>query len=576
VAALVGYWLRTPPLAPVLKTVILPPEKTTFHVQGDVAGPAVLSRDGSRIAFVARAAGPGAIWVRSMHSLTAVKLEGTEGASFPFWSWDAKEIGYFAGGKLMRIPAIGGAPIVVADAPNGRGGSWGPDGTILFAPGVQTPISRTKASGGTPSTVTNIDRTKHTTHRWPVWLPDGKHFLYYATTHAGGDPGQSGIYYASLDGKTDRQLVATDGAGDYASGYLLFHSQVGLVAQRFEPGSGELSGEPMKVVERVQHDRGVWHSIFSVSQNGVIIFHEGAASATRTNLTWLDRSGKLINLIGEDSFNSPRISPDGKKIAVMIGDPSPDLWIVDLATGVRSRLTFLENAPLGSAPAWSPDGRWVTHGISAGARNSVNGIEIRDVAGGQSGSRNIIAAESDTVSRNPEFTPDGKTLLFMRQTGAGTGIYTIPADGKGSPMKILEPPNGADVQLFRLSPNGRWLAYASNETGQAELYITDFPRAAGKWQVSTNLGHYPAWRGDSKELFFLAGSDLAMHAVPIKETADGLELGKTERLFLQNFTGFGVPFDVTADGKRFLGVEIPNEESSPLIVVSNWLAEFQK
>jgi Tol biopolymer transport system component len=579
VAALVGYWLRKPPQVPVLKTVILPPEHTNFNVQGDVAGPAVLSRDGTRIAFVARASGPGAIWVRSMNSLAAVKLEGSEGASFPFWSWDAKDIGYFAGGKLMRIPAIGGAPIVIADAPNGRGGTWGPDGTILFASGVQTPITLVKASGGTPTAVTTVDRTQHTTHRWPVWMPDGKHFLYYATSHAGGDPGQSGIFYSSVDSKPNRMVVATDGAGEYASGYLLFHNQVGLVAQRFNPGSGELSGEPVKVVERVQHDRGVWHSIFSVSQTGVVIFHEGAAAATRTKLTWLDRSGRSLKLIGEDSFNSPRISPDGKKIAVMIGDPSPDLWTIDIASGVRSRLTFLENAnSLGYAPAWSPDGKWIARGIAPGVRSPVSGIEIRDAAGGQSGSRNLIAAEPGTASQSAEFTPDGKQLLFMRQTAASTGIYATSPDGKGSPTKILEPPNGTAVQLFRLSPNGRWLAYVSNETGQSELYITDFPRAAGKWQVSANLGNgtYPLWRGDSKELFFLAGSDLAVHAVPVNETPQGLELGQTERLFSQHFTGFGVPFDVTADGKRFLGIEIPNDEGSPLIVVSNWLAEVQK
>jgi serine/threonine protein kinase/Tol biopolymer transport system component len=575
-AGTIGYQMRTPPQVPVLKTMILPPEKTVFSIQGDIAGPAVISRDGARIAFVARSAGPAAVWVRSMDSLTAVKLEGTEGASFPFWSWDGKDVGYFTGDKLMRIPANGGAPIMVTNAANGRGASWGPDDTILFASGVQTPISRVKASGGTPTAITTLDKAQHTTHRWPVWLPDGKHFLYYATSHGSGDPNRFGIYYATLDGKMNRLLVATDGAGDYASGYLLFHNQVGLVAQHFDPGSGTLSGEPLKVVERVQHDRGVWHSVFSVSQNGVIVFHEGVAGATRTRLVWYDRAGKAIGQLGEDSYNSPRISPDGRRIGLMIGDPSPDLWTIDIATGVRNRLTFKQSAnALGSAPAWSPDGRWLARAISAGAAKSVNGIEICDAAGGQGGTRRIVA-ETGTASLNPQWTPDGKQLLFLRQTANGIGIYTVSADGNGPPIKILEPPNGASVQLIRLSPNGKWLAYVSNETGQVEVYITDFPNARSKWQVTTNLGHYPVWRGDGKELFFLTNSDLAVHSIPVKETADGIELGKTERLFEQHLTGFGEPYDVTADGKRFLGIEIPSEQSSPLIVNSNWLAEVQK
>jgi eukaryotic-like serine/threonine-protein kinase len=575
IAGFTGYRMRTPPQMPVMKTLILAPEKTTFNIQGDVAGPAVLSRDGTRIAFTARATGPAAIWVRSVNSLTAVKLDGTEGASFPFWSWDGKDIGYFAGAKLMRIPAIGGAPVVIANAQNGRGASWGPDDTILLAPGVQTPIFQVKASGGSATAVTSLDRQLHTTHRWPVWLPDGKHFLYYATSHGSGDPNKFGAYYASLDGKTNRLLVTSDGAADYASGYLLFHNQFGLVAQQFDPGNGTLSGEPRTIVERVQHDRGVWHSVFSVSQNGVIVFHEGASAATRSKLVWYDRTGKTVGQLGEDSFNSPRISPDGKRLAVMIGDPSPDLWTIDIASNVRNRLTFQQvNNALGSSPSWSPDGRRLARPFNSGARGSGNGIEIVDAAGGQ-GARRILA-ESGTTSQNPQYTPDGKQLVFLRQTGEGTGVYRVNADGTGKPEKVLEPPNGAAVQLIRLSPNGKWLAYVSNETGQVEVYITDFPDAHGKWQVTTNLGHYPVWRGDSKELFFLANSDLAVHAMLVKETADGIELGRAERLFEQHLSGFGEPYDVSADGKRFLGIEIPSEQASPLIVNSNWLAEMQK
>jgi Tol biopolymer transport system component len=561
----------------VLKTVILPPEKTNFIIQGDVAGAAVISRDGTRVAFVAQGHGPAAIWVRPVDSLSALRLDGTDGASFPFWSWDGKEIGYFAGGKLMRIAAIGGVPSIITDAPNGRGATWSPDNTILLSPGVQSPIFKVSARGGQQVPVTALDSTQHTTHRWPIALPDGKHFIYYATSHSGGDPSRFGIFYASLDGKTNRLLTQSHGAGEYASGYLLFHIQTRVVAQRFDPDTGELSGEPMKVVEGVQHDRGVWRSVFSASQTGLLVYHEGVTAALKTRLEWLDRTGKQIGVVGEEPYNSARISPDGKKIAVMIGDPSADLWTIDIASGIKSRLTFKEadgNA-LGYPAAWSPDGRWLVRSVTSKAGRSGNNLEIRSASGREEGKRQI-PAEPGTSSMNPQWTPDAKYILYLRQTPTGSGIYGVASDGNGAPFEVFTPPNGTAVVVFRIAPNGRWIAYVSNETGQLETYITSFPNPRGKWQISNNLASYPTWRGDSKELFFLASSDLSMHSVQISEGVDGIEIGKSERLFSQHFTGFGTPYDVTPDGKRFLGNTVPSQQSSPMIVVSDWLAAMEK
>jgi serine/threonine protein kinase len=575
ITAFAGYWFRPAATTQLIRSSVLPPEKAKFLSQGDNSGSAVLSRDGSQIVFVAtESTGSGKIWVRPLNATTAVRLEGTDGGSFPFWSWDGKEVGYFANGKLIRIPAGGGTPTTIAEAPNGRGASWGADDTILFAPNFQSPIYRVSAQGGTAVPVTTLDPAKHSTHRWPEWLPDGKHFLYYATTHTGGDPSLAGIYFASLDGKTNKLLLSSDGPGQYASGYLLYHTGNGVVAQRFDPASGTLSGDATKIAERVQQDRGVWRTSFSVAANGVMIYHEGGAAALKTQLSWIDRSGKVLSEIGSDTWQSPRISPDGKKIGVMIGDPQPDNWVVDSTTGTRTRLTFATGNRAGD-PSWSPDGKWLVMASPIPQAGYGNGLEILDVSG--AGAERKINIEPNANANAPQFTPDGKYIAYIQVTASRSSLCAVAADGSGKPFKIMDIPGALLAGLpFRIAPNGRWVAYTSNESGQSAVYVTSFPKAAGKWQISPNFGAYPTWRGDSKELYFLAGNDLAIHAVPVREIGNGIEVGKVQRLFSVALLGSGVPYDVSADGQRFLGVILTAPENGALTLVSDWKAELKK
>src|SRR5690348_15701801 len=339
--AIVGFTqLLRRPTPQVVHATILPPDKTVFFPLGDVAGPAVISPDGEKVAFVAKGAdGPQALWVRPLSSPTAQRLEGTEGAYFPFWSADSRFLGYFASGKVNKIAAAGGPTSALADAPNGRGGSWSKDDVIIYAPDFNSALMRVSSQGGNSQAATKMDLKQHTTHRWPWFLPDGKHFLYLATNHSGGVRELNGIYFASLDGKENRLVMASDSGGEYSNGYLLFHAQTSIMAQQFDPRSGSLSGDIVPVVDRVQYDGTVWHALFSASAANQLIYHVGAGNPG-SQLAWFDRSGKQIGTVGErGAFMDPRISPDGSKVAVAFDSPSQEIWVFDATRQIKTRLT---------------------------------------------------------------------------------------------------------------------------------------------------------------------------------------------------------------------------------------------
>jgi len=259
----------------------------------------VLSPQGDKLAFVAHSGESKLLWVRSLNGDIAKQLDGTLGAAHwaahwaahPFWSPDGRYIGFFAGGKLMKIPADGGPVVTLADAPNPRGGTWAVSDVILFAANYTGGLMKVNAQSGTAEPATTLDRTKHSTHRWPWFLPDGKHFLFLATSHTGGDPKQNGIYFGSLDNKETRLIVNADSAAQYASGYLLYRINTALVAHPFNPQSGILSGEATPLMNNLRDDVGVWRSIFSVSQNGLMTYEMGNGSAVKSQLMWFDRTG---------------------------------------------------------------------------------------------------------------------------------------------------------------------------------------------------------------------------------------------------------------------------------------------
>ena len=326
----------------VIRASIMPPPDAGFDFVGDFSGPPVLSPDGTRVAFAARTGKEGnSIWVRRLDSSVAEKLAGTDGAFAQFWSQDGKYLAFFANGKLRKISAGGGPATVLADAPNARGGAWSPNNVILYAPDYRDSLWKVNANGGTPERVTQLDLSKHSTHRWPTFLPDGKHFLFYATNHAGGRREDNGVYMGSLDGDATPLVLATDSSGLYSSGYLLYHQQNALVAQKFDPDRGTLSGDPTVVANDVQHDSGVFHTVASVADRGVLIYEPGSENGLGdTDLFWMDRSGKVLSRVGERAgFRGGRLSHDGKRFAVALGNPKSDIWVLDLEHGSRARLT---------------------------------------------------------------------------------------------------------------------------------------------------------------------------------------------------------------------------------------------
>ncbi len=291
-----------------IRAVIDPPEKTTFNLTGDSAGPPVLSPDGASIAFAATGAdGKTALWVRPTNALEAHALPGTEGAIFPFWSPDSRSLGFFAESKLKTIDLDVGSAQVVCDVPLGRGGAWGPGGVILFSPAPSAPLMRVSASGGTPVAITKVDTALHTSHRWPFFLPDGKHFLYIALHHDPSKSANNTLYYASLDGRENRPLFRSQSNAVYASGFLLFGRGDQLIAQPFNPSTGTLSGEPQNVAKGVMNDSSTWHMDASASNDGLLVFGSGASGDLQ--LVWMDRSGKEISTICRQAPRPARRGP---------------------------------------------------------------------------------------------------------------------------------------------------------------------------------------------------------------------------------------------------------------------------
>jgi Tol biopolymer transport system component len=565
-----------------IRTTIEPPEKFTFDIMGDYAGVPVLSPQGDKIVFLAHGPNsPKALWVRALDSFTAQRLDGTEGGFDPFWSPDGKSIGYFTIGKLNRIDAAGGPPISVADALNARGGSWGPDDVILFAPNIQNGIMQVHADGGKVTPVTKMDPIKHTTHRWPTFLPDGKHFLYLATSHVGGKPQDNGIYYASLDGKEDRILVASDAGGEYTSGYLLFHSGTALMAQAFDAASGKLSGEPMAVVGKVRHDSGVWRTLFTVSQTGMLAYEPGSTETAGSQLVWFDRTGKQLGQVGErGTYMDPRISPDGKRVAVSFGDPQREIWIFDLEQGTKTRLTFKRSTGNGVnyQPAWSPDGKTIAYtstvAVSGGGKTA---IFSKSASGG--GVERVMVAETDKIGEYiyGSWSPDGKYFVYLsRDVEGGYFIEAKAIDGDTPSFPVVAPASQqSSISYYRISPDSKWIAYTSNESGRPEVYVAPFPRGEGKWQVTTAGADYAAWRGDGKEIY--VSTNLQQYtSCSVNVKGNELQIGAPQELFSANTGALGVHYDVAPDGRRFLVNVSGDDIQTPLHLVMNWTAELKK
>jgi len=580
-AGFAGYrWAKSSEQTVSLHAEIPPPDKFSLDTTGDAGGMPVLSPQGDKIAFVAHSGETKLLWVRSLSSDTAQSLDGTAGAAHPFWSPDSRYIGFFAGGKLMKIAATGGPVATIANAPNSRGGSWSANDVIVFAPDFTGPLAKVGAQGGAAEPATVIDRSKHTTHRWPWFLPDGEHFIYLATSHTGGVPEQNGIYFGSVNSTKSHLILATDSAAQYASGYLLYRLNTALVAQPFDWQKGTLSGSATPLVNNLRDDVGVWRSIFAVSQNGLMIYQLGSTDAAKSHLVIFDRSGKTVadydpqeatsaNVRSLLGVRDVRLSPDNKRVAYATGT---DIWTLDLERKTKTRITF--DPQVIQEPAWSPDGKTLM--FSAQLTTGGGNVEIRSKAADGSGSEKQVLPENNNY-HSPGWSPDGKYVTYLWGEGEkNVSLWMRPVNGDGKPVAVVQPPSAqSNFSSYRISPNGHWVAYASDESGQQNIYITSFPEGKGKWRVSANSGAYPAWSGDGKELFFKNFTDDIM-VCPVTPKGSEIEVGTPQKLFHAAAPGIGVAFDVSSDGKRVLVNHSEEEAQGPLQLVTNWPAELKK
>jgi serine/threonine protein kinase/Tol biopolymer transport system component len=550
---------------PLIVAEIPTPVGETLYFWGDEGAPPVISPDGRRVVFGAG----GKLWVRSLQENESHILAGTDGAKFPFWSPDNRTIGYFAGSRVMTLDVDGGVPVPAGKEISARGGAMNAAGDIVIAPDVRSGLQLWPAKGGEPRTITTIDTTKHTTHRWPFFLPDGKHILYLATNHVDPTGDQSGIYVASIDGKDNRFLLRASSNATYASGYLLFQRDTTLLAQRFDLDTRTLKGDPMRVAERTQNDAGIWRGVVSASQNGVLIYQVGEGIAG-TELGWYDETGKKLGSIGEKgAYATPRISPDGTRLVAAIGDPTSDLWIYDLKRGVRSRFTYEGTA---GSPVWSPDGTRIIY--SRLSAEGWTGIFMKPANG--AGEEKLLFRTEQATGVVSWLPSSNKVFITWGDVG-GFDIYLLPLTGEIKPIPFIRS-RFIDINPM-ISPDEKWLAYVSNKTGQFEVYVVPFPGPGGEWQVSTAGGLDPHWSRDGKQIYFMA-PDGSLTVVPFSAAGGGVQLGHARALFrilspINSRLGFG-SFEVMPDGKKFLVTSQPSTAAAPITLVVNWTEGLKK
>ena len=547
-------------VAHVTRTTILLPAATELDVEN---GAIALSPDGTKLAYTASMRGePRRLWIRPLDSLTPQALAGTEGATYPFWSPDGSQLGFFAERKLRKVPAAGGIVQAIADAPAGRGGAWSTSGVIVFAPDARGPLWQVPAAGGTAVQLTSANETQ-LSHRNPRFLPDGKRVLFFAGYI--GDKG-NGVYSVDVASGETSLVLAGDTDGTYAEpGYLVFVRAGNLMAQRFDPATLRLSGEALPVVEDVQFNPFRYTGTYTVSGTGMLLYHAGPVQGSN-QLTWYDLEGKPQGTVGDPAvfWFTLRISPDGKKALATVrrGADGSHLWIYDLVRNIGRRFTTGEANSLN--PVWSPDGRRVAYTDGTG------GVFIRSVDGTSPPER------IDPKGRRflcTTWSPDDAVLGCFEEQNQNTGsdLWMLPLRGEGEPAPWIV--TNADELYPDFSPDGRWVAYLSDESGRQEVYVASYPDAGGKWQVSNGGASFGRFTADARAIVY-ADNEGRMFSVPVEAGPSGLEIGAPSALF------GGVVLPVVAgefapDGKRFLGAaRVAGDAAPELTLVTNWSAGY--
>jgi Tol biopolymer transport system component len=552
-------WMRRAPVpAPIVRFALSMPAT----VQN--ASPPVVSPDGRHIAFAADSDGKRLIWIRPLDSLEPRPLPGTEGVLRPFWAPDSRFVAFMAGGKLKKVDIGGGPPQTICDAPNGADGSWSSEGVILYDGRANDPMMRVPATGGVSQPAVIADRKEGTPGAgWPEFLPDGRHFLYTLIDRSSPE---MTLMIGELDSPAVKTLFKTTTRVQYAEpGYLLFVRERTLVAQKFDAKTLTLQGEPVPMGEDLGTD-DLGLASFSASRTGILVFRGGELAGTR--LLWVDRSGKETPVVDTAAdYRDTSLSPDQTRLVYDVGDGGQrgDLWIRDLARGVSSRFTFDAAGELN--PQWSRDGTRIVYTSRAKADGD---LYIKDASGTREAEPLLVDADEKYVS---DWSPDGRYLLFTSRGSSNTtgwDISAVPVDGDRKPFPVVKTQFNELWATF--SPDGKYIAYQSNESGRAEIYVHEFPEARNKWQVSTEGGTEPHWRGDGRELFYRSGTRVI--AVPV-QTGATFTVGSPVPLFQTRFSTATVRsrYRPAPDGQRFIVLgPLARETEQPPAVVLNWTA----
>jgi serine/threonine protein kinase len=575
---------ETPNLHPI-HALISVPEQASFPI---VAVPE-LSPDGKTLVWSGSDAGSlpttSPLWVRSLASDDAHPLAGTDGAMYAFWAPDSRSIGFFTDRKLKRVDLAGGAPVTLCDILDlGRGGSWSREGVIIFSGARAGPLFRVSSAGGSPEPLTKLDAVRgDTTHRWPQFLPDGRHFLYLASPNVSE---KRAVFVASLDGHENRPLALapdltlpgseaghpsrTEAIANaaYASGQILFVQKSTLYARPFDAAKAQITGPATVVAENVGSGFTVIRSMFSVSQNGELVF-VAEPSFFDSRVEWIDREGKRSPALPEKSiYSSPSLSSNGKQLAISIEDPrthQTDIWTIDLTGAVRTRLTF---GPGNSqSPIWSPDATRIAY---AATRSKVGLFEKTSSGVGPE----KLLSETSGIATTSSWSPDGRFILYGVWSGTqGTNydVWVLPISPPGEPFPYLR--TAADETDACFSPDGKHVAYTSTESGREEVYVQSFPAGSGKWQISTQGGSSPKWRKDGQELFFL---DPKGRIFAARVQTPGVFTAGAPRLVAEPPSILS-DYDPFPDGGRFLIVSpVVDQAHLPLHLIAHWPAGLKK
>ena len=575
-AVSLGYVSRGGQPQPVVTASILPPDGTQFTSLEIEGGAPAISPDGKKLVFVARdKSGEATLWLRPLDSVNARQLSGTNGGGHPFWSPDSRFIGFFTPLKLAKVDTSGGSVQNISEITLGRGGSWNKDGVILFTPNTADVLYRVSATGGKAVPATQFDAHRsENSHRWPQFLPDGKHFLFFVRSSQG--PDSTGTYLGALDSDEHHLILHNDFRAVFVQpGYLLSVREQLLVAQPFDLRSFSVTGDAAPIAEHIALNGGTSAAMFSASDNGVLAYETGASQVTGWDLVWYDRGGKRLETVGTNFFQSPSLSPDGTKLAVGLTDirfATSDIWFFDLARGTKTRLTFDPASEL--YPVWMPDGQSI---IFSSNKTGLAHIYRMPIQG--TGATETLIATEGAYELPQSVCRDGRYLLYQRRASQDKrkyDIWVLPLFGNGKPFPLVQ--SDFDHLKPTFSPDCNWVAYASNETGQSEVYLTHFPDGAGKRQISTDGGVSPRWRGDGKELFFISPQTRDLLSISVAPQGAGLQLGAPHVLFPTHGVSFQFgALDVRADGQRFL-INGNNMDtgSAPITLLVNWETELHK